>query len=44
MNPVNIAIVGCGAVTEIYYTLALRKLARGGLLEVYTLVGAWARP
>jgi predicted dehydrogenase len=38
MIPIQIAIVGCGAVTEIYYTPALTELARSGLLEMCTLV------
>ena len=38
MSPVQIVIVGCGAVAEMYYTPALKALASGGLLQVCALV------
>src|SRR5262245_30246423 len=38
MTSVQVAIVGCGAVAEIYYTPALKELARNGLLQVCVLV------
>jgi predicted dehydrogenase len=36
--PLKIAIVGCGAITQIHYVPALRELARAGVVELSALV------
>ena len=36
--PVRLAIVGCGAITQIHYVPALRELVRTGVVEVAALV------
>jgi predicted dehydrogenase len=37
-RPLNVAIVGCGAITELFYVPALRAVASTGLLQVSALV------
>jgi predicted dehydrogenase len=37
-SPTEVALVGCGAVAELYYAPALRELARVGLLRVRVLL------
>ena len=36
-KPVRIVVVGCGAVTTLYYTPALRMLQESGMLQVIAL-------
>ena len=36
-QPVNIALIGCGAVSKLYYSPALQELERNNLLQVKTL-------
>lgn len=36
-SPIKVAVVGCGAVSQLYYTPALQELEKSGLVEVKVL-------